>query len=132
MDLSSYNTGLESGSVQKSYFPISSYGLAAQNEYEIKLPEYFTSSIRLEKYIVVRNCKALFNKELVGDLKVHSTIVQKNPYDDYFVCFANELMVKSKKYFWNSGSKYIRIWFTDMKNQPITVNDFLLDLLLVY
>jgi hypothetical protein len=137
MDLKTYKNKLHTGEVQKSYWPVSSifpFGtyIKVPDEYEIKIPEFFTNSARLEKYIVVRGCKALVGDGLVGDLKVHSTLVQKNPFDDYFICFANELMVKSKKYFWNSGNKTIKIWFTDMKNQIVQVTDFSLDLLLVY
>jgi hypothetical protein len=115
---------------QKTYFPIASTEFA--NTVDIPLPPYFCNSKSEQKYIVVRNCKAIVQDALVNDVKLHSDIVRECPYDDHFICFTNELMVKPKKYKWNNTSRTIRIWFTDMKNAPITVTEYLIDILLIY
>jgi hypothetical protein len=120
--------------MQKTYFPISSvnYGRFNRNLIEIELPVYFRISKSKNKDIVVRNCKIVLHDALVNDIKLHSDIVKENPYDDHFICFTNELMVKPKKYRWNSTNNTIKIWFTDIKNNIIPVDDYLIDILLVY
>jgi hypothetical protein len=122
--------------ILKTYFPISSivygsYNPSLSEKIEIILPHYFTIS-RNPRYIVVRNCKIVVNDALVNDIKFHSDLVQENPYDDYTICFTNELMVKPKKYRWISSNRSIKIWFTTMKNEPIKVNDYWIDILLIY
>jgi hypothetical protein len=116
---------------QKTYFPISSvfynsYNPNVKDKIEIELPSYFKNS-KEPRYIVVRNCRIVLNNALVNDIKFHSHIVQENPYDDYFICFTNELMVKPKRYRWNRNNNTIRIWFTDTRNNKILVNDCHID-----
>jgi hypothetical protein len=120
--------------MQKTYFPISStsYGSIDKDvKLEVRLPVYFRDS-QQEKYIVIRNCKIIVEDALVSDVKFHSDIVRENPYDDYFICFTNELMVKPKKYRWKNSSNTITIWFTDMRNNSIPATDYLIDILLIY
>jgi hypothetical protein len=121
--------------MQKTYFIISSteYGSIVKNGFlEVYLPVYFRDSQKEEKYILVRNCKIIVDDALVSDVKLHSDIVRENPYDDHFICFTNELMVKPKKYKWNSSSSIIKLWFTNMRNESIAVVDYLVELLLFY
>jgi hypothetical protein len=117
---------------QKTYFQITSQpGVMSVFPQQIILPPYFCNSHN-DKYIVVRNCKIIVSDALVNDVKFHSDIVREHPFDDHFICFTNELMVKPKKYKWNSTSRVINIWFTDMHNNPITPTDYHIDLLLIY
>jgi hypothetical protein len=130
--------------MQKTYYPISSVQFKPPPppnmdlvdnpvvKIEIPLPVFFTRSQNPDKYIVVRSCKAMVSNSLVGDVKFHSDIVRENPFDDYFICFSNELMVKPKKYKWNNTSKTIKIWFTDMRNEAVGVLQYHVDLLLMY
>jgi hypothetical protein len=121
--------------MQKTYFPIASsyYGsIQKGDKLEVILPPYFRDSQNEQKYIVVRNCKIIVDDALVSDVKFHSDIVKENPYDDYFICFTNELMVKPKKYRWKNSSNTIKIWFTNMRNEPLGVVDFSIDILLIY
>jgi hypothetical protein len=120
--------------MQKRYFPVSStdFGSVLLNKkLNIPLPIFFRNSTN-EKHIIVRNCKIVINNAIVNDIKLHSDIVSTDAYDDHFICFTNELMVKPKKYRWISNSVSINIWFTDMKNNPVEVTDFLIDILLFY
>jgi hypothetical protein len=118
--------------LQKTYFPIcGSYHPNLYEKLEIQLPHYFNNSHSV-KYIVVRNCKIVMNDALVNDIKLHSDIVRENPYDDHFICFTNELMVKPKKYKWNNTSSTIKIWFTTFDNKPVKVDHYLIDILLIY
>jgi hypothetical protein len=110
------------------YFPISSTEFSKT----IPLPPFFCNSRNEEKYIVVRHCKVIVSDALVNDVKLHSDIVSENPWDDHFICFSNEVMVKPKKYKWNSTNKTINIWFTDMRNNSINPIDYHIDLLLMY
>jgi hypothetical protein len=118
--------------IQKTYFPITSNpNTPAQYPQQITLPPFFINS-RNDKYIVVRNCKVIIADALVNDVKFHSDIVREHPYDDHFICFTNELMVKPKKYKWNSTSTTFNIWFTNMKNANINPIDYHIDILLIY
>jgi hypothetical protein len=123
---------------QKTYFIISSvqYGPLLSNlngdVLEITLPPYFGNSQIDQKYIEVRNVKIIIDDALVNDVKFHSTIVRENAYDDHFICFTNELMVKPKKYEWDSTGRTIQIWFTNMRNTKIDAVDYLIELMLWY
>jgi hypothetical protein len=125
--------------MQKTYWSISSAtSLAPPNapnfagKLEVKLPVFFTNSMNKDKFIEVRYCKAIYKDALVNDIKFHSTIVKEFSFDDHFVCFTNETLVKPKKYRWNSSDKTIQIWFTDIRNQDIDLIDFHIDILLMY
>jgi hypothetical protein len=120
--------------MQKRYFPVSSteFGTAPLGKkLNIPLPIFFKNSNN-EKHIIVRNCKIVINNVIVNDIKLYSDIVSNDAYDDHFICFTNELMVKPKKYRWLSNSVSLNIWFSDMKNNPIEVEDYLIDILLFY
>jgi hypothetical protein len=122
--------------VQKTYWIISSVtSLPPPNfigKLEINLPVFFTNSMNKAKYIEVRHCKVIYKDTLVNDIKLHSDLVKENQFDDHFICFTNETLVKPKKYKWNSSDKSIRIWFSDIRNQPIEIIDFHVDILLMY
>jgi hypothetical protein len=122
--------------MQKTYWIISSAITPPPAEFigklEIKLPAFFVNSQAPEKFIEVRHCKAVYKDALVNDVKFHSTIVKDYQFDDYFVCFTNETLVKPKKYRWIASDKAINIWFTNMSNQPVEILDFHVDILLMY
>jgi hypothetical protein len=133
--------------MQKTYWTISSTSILESNAngsdgkavsvgltgiLEVKLPVFFTNSIKLEKYIEVRHCKVIYKDALVNDVKLHSDIIKEHPFDDHFVCFTNEVLVKPRKYKWNSSEKTVRVWFTDIRNNPIELIDFHIDILLMY
>jgi hypothetical protein len=120
----------DSNKLQNRFWIISSpqYG-ACHYKNEIPLPVFFTNSTN-NKYIEVRNVKVIYNDTLVNDLKFHSTLVNEDPFDDNFVCFTNEIFPKTYK--WNSSSKTIKIWFSDMANNYQIIDHWLVDILLWY
>jgi hypothetical protein len=120
--------------IQKSYFIIAStqFGAVKKDEpLEIQLPPDFLNSRNI-KHIVVRNVKSLVEYSPYANIKFHSTIVHENPWDDHFICFADEQLVKPKKYEWRSAKTTIKIWFTDIRNFKLTVDDYTIELLLIY
>jgi hypothetical protein len=121
---------------QKRYWIISSAptlrnDLTATNKVEVKLPVFFTNSMN-NRFIEVRNCKVIYRNALVNDVKFHSDLVKEDPFDDHFVCFTNEVLVKPKKYRWNSSDKTITFWFTNMNNQEVEIDQYHIDILLMY
>ena len=110
--------------VEKQYFHTQSN--------EFTLPIEFISSTN-ERYIVVQYVAAVVNDFLVGDLMVHSDIVERNNYCDSFIMLANRRQTKYRKYkFLNRSKRTFRIWFTDLYNNPIEPSAFLLSCLLIY
>jgi hypothetical protein len=127
-----YPFPVSAGHLQKTYWIISGTHLSSDTpKIEVSLPVFFTTSINKRKNIEVRNCK--INVERPDGIKFHSDIVKENAFDDHFICFANELLIKPRKYHWFSSDKSIKLWFSDMTNQIID-NDFTyhVDLLLTY
>jgi hypothetical protein len=120
--------------LQKRYWIISSAPTfdAINGKIEIKLPVFFTNSMSPHKYIEVRHCKVIYKDTLVNDIKFHSNIVNEDPFDDYFICFTNEVLVKPKKYQWYSSNKTINIWFTNMQNEPVDIIYYHVDILLMF
>jgi hypothetical protein len=138
------NTPVE---IQKTYWTISSTSIleacmppttlehsnvTLTGKLEVRLPVFFTNSINPQKFIEVRHCKVIYKDALVNDVKLHSDIIKEHPFDDHFICFTNEVLVKPRKYKWNSSEKTLRIWFSDIRNNPIELTDFHIDILLMY
>jgi hypothetical protein len=133
--------------IQKSYFVIAStdYGslqpIINENPYqqssiidgvlELYLPPDFLNS-KNQKWIEVRNTKILIDNATVSDVKLHSTIVYENPWDDHFTCFCNEQAAKSKKFEWRATKPTIKVWFTDMKNNKLYPDDYTIETLLIF
>ena len=67
-------------SFYKTYFHV--------NKIESKFPIDFAQS-KNDKYIQVKWCKAIYEGELVGDIMVHASFVQRDGYLDNFICFTN-------------------------------------------
>ena len=103
------------------------------NTLETKFPIDFIQS-RKEKYIEVKWCRALYNDKLVGDIMVHADFVQRDGYLDNFICFTNtgESQKYIAKYNFIGTNQTFKVWFTDMKENKIDVDAFVLSLLLIY
>ena len=84
------------------------------------------------RYIRVLGCKAIYQDVLVGDICVHADFVCRDADFDSFICFANEQRTIFKKYEYTSSKRDFNIWFTDIKGKKIDVEDFVLELLLIY
>lgn len=96
------------------------------------LPDDFVYS-RNKKYIVVQYCGAVVNQHIVGDLMVHSDIVEFMPFCDHFIMLANRRQTKYRKYeCLNNTKKEYRLWFTDMKGNVIEPESFIFSCLLIY
>ena len=109
---------------QKTYWQI-------RNDYNPALPPEFINA-KGPKWIVVQKCTAKYNKSLIGDIELHSTLIRRNPYLDHFVCFVNEVRTKYKKYQYDTDDKMFKIWFTDMNGDYIQVDSFVLETLLIF
>ena len=109
----------------KTYFHI--------DKTESKFPIDFAQS-KKDKFIQVKWCKAIYEGELVGDIMVHASFVQRDGYLDNFICFTNtgESQKYIAKYKYVGSNQNFRIWFTDMKGNPVNVDSFVLSLLLIY
>jgi hypothetical protein len=132
--------------VQKLYLPISSTmiintkplvftdlpntnGSGTRKTIVFDLPSSFLEAGG-PKWIHVRHVKVLYYDNLPADVKVHSSIVSLSPYDDSFACFANETLVKPKKFQYNSSDKTISFWFKNMKGEEVPISAFVIELLL--
>ena len=51
-------------------------------------PEFVGS--KNNRYIVVEQCKAIYNNSLVGDVILHADFIERDHYCDYACCFVNE------------------------------------------
>ena len=109
--------------VTKTYFYTS--------EKHNKFPCEFIQS-KNPKIIKVISCKLIYNKYLVGDVKVHASFIERDHYDDYFCVFANQNNNYVKKYEYTSLKQDFDIWFTDLDSNKIEPDSFLLKLLLIY
>ena len=86
----------------------------------------------VDKYIVVRNCKVLFEKAIVDDVELHADFVKVDHHKNHFVNFVNDLKFDPCKYEYFGQYPYFTIWFTDMKGNLIEPEAFTLRLLLIY
>ena len=103
------------------------------NQMVSKFPIDFAQS-KHDKYIQVKWCKAIYEGELVGDIMVHASFVQRDGYLDNFICFTNtgESQKYVAKYSYVGTNQQFYIWFTDMQGNPVNVDSFVLSLLLIY
>lgn len=98
---------------------------------EFQLPLEFVSS-RNKRYIVVQYVGAIVKDTLVGDLMVHSDIVQQYGYCDNFIMLANRRQTKYRKYLFLGHERNYKIWFTDLYGNVIVPSAFILSCLLIY
>ena len=98
---------------------------------EFILPLEFVSS-KNKKYIVVQYVGAIVKDTLIGDLMVHSDIVQQDGYCDCFIMLANRRQTKYRKYEFLGHNRNHKIWFTDMYGNNIEPSTFIMSCLLIY
>ena len=100
--------------------------------FTFEFPPEFTAS-RNPKWIVIEECKATMKNQLVGDVLLHSTFVQRDRYLDGAVCFVNEEANKdTAKYEYNSNIREFSIWFTDLHGELVDMDAFVFRSLLIY
>ena len=103
------------------------------NTFTTRFPIDFLQS-KNEKIIQVKNCRALYNGKLVGDIMLHASFIQRDGYLDNFVCFTNtgDSQKYIAKYNYIGTHPDFNVWFTDMNGNIINVDSFVLSLLLIY
>ena len=102
------------------------------NTLENEFPPDFMAS-QNTRYIVVEQCKALYSGKLIGDIVLHADFIERDHYLDYACCFVNEQPNRdTAKYEYKGYRKNFKLWFTDMKQNAIDVDCFMLRLLLIY
>ena len=98
-----------------------------------RFPHVFVAS-RNPRTIQVKWCRALYNGKLVGDIMAHADFVQRDYYLDHFICFTNT--VDSQKYIakynYTGTTPDFNVWFTDIAENSIDVDCFVLSLLLTF
>ena len=94
-------------------------------------PEFLTS--KNQKFVVVEQCKATYKNHLAGDVIMHASFIQRDPYMDHACCFVNEEPNRdTAKYEIYSFQPGFRVWFTDIAGNQVLVDNFALRLLLIY
>ncbi len=125
---------MNNASVRKTYL--------VANTLNVQLPSDFICS-RNKRYIEVRECKAIYNGSLIGDITVHADFIERDHYLDYFCCFANDTRSKYKKYEYNGYRDSFNIWFKDFTQNDLDFsknssgvnssnNYFVIEFLLIY
>ena len=109
--------------ITKTYF----YTSQKENRFP---PEFIQS--KNERQIKVISCKLTYEGFTVSDVKVHASFIERDHYDDYFCVMANDPVSYVKKYDYKSLRQDFKIWFTDLKNNIIEPDSFLLEMLLIY
>ena len=109
--------------ITKTYF----YTSQKENRFP---PEFIQS--KNPRIIKVISCKLNYLGFLVGDVKVHASFIERDHFDDYFCTMANSTNNYVKKYDYKSLRQDFKIWFTDLKNNIIEPDSFLLEMLLIY
>jgi hypothetical protein len=120
--------------VQKLYFTVSS--TIERVKFDIKtkkitvdLPDDFASASG-PRFIHVRHARALHYQGLPADIKLHGSVISSAPYDNSYICFCNEVLVKPKTYAYNTNRKTLEFWFADMFGAYVNVEAFVIELML--
>ena len=94
-------------------------------------PEFIAS--RNPKWIVIEECKAVFKNKLVGDVIMHADFIHRDYYLDHAACFVNEEANRdTAKYEYTSIKQDFQLWFTDLHNDIVEMDGFVLRALLIY
>ncbi len=103
------------------------------NELTTTLPNAFVYS-KNPRFIEVIHCRAKYKDYLVGDIKMHSTFIQRDGYMDNFVMFINTILTKYKKYEYTGTKSTFTLNFTDMNGNDVSddIDEFVLEMLLIY
>ena len=103
--------------------------------YTFRFPEAFVNS-KNPRWVEIHHCKVLYSDAAVGDLVLHSDIVQRDPYLDHTIMNVNETRTKYKKYEYTQQKQYFTIWFTSFAHPNLQVLDrnltFLCEMMLIY
>ena len=62
------------------------------NTYNTPFPPEFVSS-KNKRYIIIEQCKAIYNDTLIGDVIMHADFIERDHYCDYSACFVNEELI---------------------------------------
>ncbi len=100
-------------------------------EQTFTLPNDFVYSTN-KKWIVVQYCGVVVENAVVGDIMIHSDIVELDPYCDHFIMLANRRQTKYRKYQFNNYKREYKLWFTDMMGNEIKPQAFVFSCLLIY
>ena len=102
------------------------------NTLQTDFPPEFVCS-KNQRFIVIEQCKAIYNNTLIGDIIMHADFIERDHFCDYSACFVNEQPNRdTAKYEYNGTKKQFNVWFTDMNLNEISVDKFMLRLLLIY
>ena len=102
------------------------------NTYNTQFPPEFIAS-RNNRYIIIEQCKAIYNDTLIGDIILHCDFIERDHFCDYSACFVNEEPNKdTAKYEYVGYKNSFNIWFSDMDLNRVQVDKFMLRLLLIY
>ena len=104
----------------------------ATEEYT-KFPDKFVFS-NSPKKICVLNCRLIYgdNYDMVGDVLLHSDLVQRDDELDGFICFANTIMPIPKNYEITGNKSIYRFWFNDMEGNTVIPKKFMVEMMLEY
>lgn len=105
-----------------------------QIKYEFSFPIEFYAA-KNDKWLSIRYCYALLDGYLLSDLVLHSDFIARDAYLDSTVSVINVMNngAKPDKYLIPEGSpKFFRVWFTNLRGQPINPSCFQLKMLLTY
>ena len=114
---------LEHTNITKTYFHV--------NQKVFDLPFDFMAS-KNEKFIVVQYVAVTYKNFVVGDVCLHSDIVQRDNYCDGFIMLANKRQTKFRKYKFTGNQRRFRLWFTDLSGNEVEPDAFILSMLLIY
>jgi hypothetical protein len=104
-------------------------GISTRKIFYYDLPHSFLSGSN-PKLIHIRHVMALYNGNIPNDIKCHSSLVSIAPYDDSFTSFANQTLVKPKKFAYGSNVKTISFWFSDCYGNEVDIDAFVIELML--
>ncbi len=101
------------------------------NTLNTEFPVEFIAS-KNKKYIEVKDLTAKYKGVMVNDVCLHSDFIERNAYLDYYVCVTNSYHNHHGTYEYNGNKKSFNVWFTTLDQQSITMDSFVLKLLLTY
>jgi hypothetical protein len=99
--------------ITKTYFVV--------NRLKSSFPIEFLQS-RNQKWIVVQNCRCIYNGFMTGDIMLHADFIERDRYLDSFCSFTNTILKKYKKWEVINPKQFLTVWFTDIKGNPVNIN----------
>ena len=115
--------------------PVANITMVDNAMFNFRFPEAFINS-KNKRWVEIHHCKVLYTDKTVGDLVLHSDIVQRDPYLDHTIMNVNETRTKYKKYEYTRQEKYFTIWFTSFAHPDTAIDadkiTFLCEMMLIY